>query len=101
MQGLTLSVACLLSAGASAADLSDGVIKIGVLNDQSGLYADLSGQGSVVAAQMAVFDFLEVPTGVPTACTFAASPTRLTRITMRVWLYALGDMGPPGLEHPC
>ena len=57
LQGLILSVACLISAGASAADLSDGVIKIGVLNDQSGLYADLSGQGSVVAAQMAVEDF--------------------------------------------
>jgi hypothetical protein len=32
-------------------------IKIGVLNDQSSLYADLSGQGSVVAARMAVEDF--------------------------------------------
>ena len=30
------------------------VVKIGVLNDMSGLYADLSGPGSVVAAQMAV-----------------------------------------------
>jgi branched-chain amino acid transport system substrate-binding protein len=34
----------------------DKVIKIGVLNDMSGLYADLSGKGSVVAAQMAVED---------------------------------------------
>ena len=34
-----------------------GSIKIGVLNDQSGLYADLAGQGSVVAARMAVEDF--------------------------------------------
>jgi branched-chain amino acid transport system substrate-binding protein len=33
------------------------VIKIGVLNDQSSLYADLAGQGSVVAARMAVEDF--------------------------------------------
>jgi branched-chain amino acid transport system substrate-binding protein len=32
-------------------------IKIGVLNDQSGPYADISGKGSVVAAQMAVEDF--------------------------------------------
>jgi branched-chain amino acid transport system substrate-binding protein len=37
--------------------VSDGVIKIGVLNDQSSLYADLAGQGSVVAARMAVEDF--------------------------------------------
>jgi branched-chain amino acid transport system substrate-binding protein len=33
------------------------VIKIGVLNDRSGLYADLAGEGSVVAAKMAVEDF--------------------------------------------
>ncbi|MGR3372727.1 ABC transporter substrate-binding protein [Pseudooceanicola nanhaiensis] len=32
-------------------------VKLGVLNDQSGVYADLSGQGSVVAARMAVEDF--------------------------------------------
>ena len=37
--------------GAAQAQISDGVVKIGVLNDQSGLYADLAGQGSVVAAQ--------------------------------------------------
>ena len=32
-------------------------VKIGVLNDQSGVYADLSGPGAVVAAKMAVEDF--------------------------------------------
>src|SRR5258706_13000932 len=37
--------------------MSDGVIKIGVLTDVSSLYADLSGQGSVIAARMAVEDF--------------------------------------------
>jgi branched-chain amino acid transport system substrate-binding protein len=39
---------------AARADFTDGVIKIGVLNDASGLYADLSGKGGLVAAQMAV-----------------------------------------------
>jgi branched-chain amino acid transport system substrate-binding protein len=34
-----------------------GPVKIGVLNDQSGLYADLTGMGSVHAARMAVEDF--------------------------------------------
>lgn len=33
------------------------MIKIGVLGDMSGLYADLAGKGSVIAAQMAVADF--------------------------------------------
>jgi len=42
---------------AAQVQMSDEVIKIGVLNDRSGLYADLSGQGSVIAAQMAVEDF--------------------------------------------
>jgi branched-chain amino acid transport system substrate-binding protein len=46
-----------LAAGAAQAQISDGVIKIGVLNDMSGLYADLTGPGSVVAAKMAVEDF--------------------------------------------
>ena len=43
--------------GAANAQVSDGVIKIGVMNDMSGLYADLGGQGSVLAARMAVEDF--------------------------------------------
>jgi len=43
--------------GAANAQVSDDLIKIGVLNDMSGLYADLGGQGSVVAARMAVEDF--------------------------------------------
>jgi branched-chain amino acid transport system substrate-binding protein len=46
-----------LGCGAAQAQYTDGVIKIGVLNDRSGLYADLSGQGAVVAAKMAVEDF--------------------------------------------
>jgi branched-chain amino acid transport system substrate-binding protein len=50
------AVAALMAAPVSA-QISDGVIKIGVLNDQSSLYADLAGQGSVVAARMAVEDF--------------------------------------------
>jgi branched-chain amino acid transport system substrate-binding protein len=46
-----------LGVGAAQAQISDGVIKIGVLNDMSGLYADLTGPGSVVAARLAVEDF--------------------------------------------
>jgi branched-chain amino acid transport system substrate-binding protein len=39
------------------AKLSNDMVKIGVLTDMSGLYSDIGGQGSVVAAQMAVEDF--------------------------------------------
>src|SRR5436853_5416814 len=51
------AVGLALAAMGAQAQVSDGVIKIGVLNDQSSLYADLAGQGSVVAARMAVEDF--------------------------------------------
>lgn len=54
---LTLAAALALAAPAAQAQVSDGVIKIGVMNDQSGTYADLAGPGSVVAAKMAVEDF--------------------------------------------
>jgi branched-chain amino acid transport system substrate-binding protein len=50
-------VTLALAAMGAQAQVSDGVIKIGVLNDQSSLYADLTGSGSVVAARMAVEDF--------------------------------------------
>src|ERR1700743_1882670 len=45
----------LLSTAVKAQDLP--VFKAGVLNDQSGLYADIDGPGSVLAAKMAVEDF--------------------------------------------
>jgi branched-chain amino acid transport system substrate-binding protein len=45
-----------LGFGTARAQISDNVVKIGVMNDQSGLYADLGGPGSVVAARMAAED---------------------------------------------
>ena len=42
---------------AGAQDLSDGVVRIGVLNDQTGTYADFGGLTSAEAARMAVEDF--------------------------------------------
>src|SRR5882757_10410723 len=46
-----------LVASLAQAQISDGVVKIGVLSDMSSLYSDIAGQGSVVAARMAVEDF--------------------------------------------
>ena len=43
--------AMLMAGSAMAVD-----VKLGVLNDRSGIYADLSGEGSVVAARMAIED---------------------------------------------
>jgi branched-chain amino acid transport system substrate-binding protein len=42
--------------GAAQAD-DDGPVKIGVLADMSGVYADIGGQGSVEAVKMAIEDF--------------------------------------------
>ncbi len=50
-------LAGMLASGTAQAQYTDGTIKIGVMNDMSGLYADLTGPGSVVAARMAVEDF--------------------------------------------
>ncbi|WP_193372850.1 ABC transporter substrate-binding protein [Oceaniovalibus guishaninsula] len=44
-----------MTGGALAQDTIE--VTLGVLNDRSGVYADLSGEGSVVAARMAVEDF--------------------------------------------
>ncbi|MDQ8729844.1 ABC transporter substrate-binding protein [Bradyrhizobium sp. LHD-71] len=52
---LTLTSALVAAAGAFA-QTTDKNAKIGVLNDQSSLYADVSGAGSTLAAQMAVED---------------------------------------------
>ncbi len=46
---------------AARADFTGKTIKIGVLNDRSGPYADLSGEHSVIAAKMAVEDFGKIP----------------------------------------
>ncbi|HSA82742.1 MAG TPA: ABC transporter substrate-binding protein, partial [Geminicoccaceae bacterium] len=53
--GACVSAIALLGGGAQA-EISGNAVKIGVMNDQSGLYADLAGQGSVEAARMAVED---------------------------------------------
>jgi branched-chain amino acid transport system substrate-binding protein len=37
----------------------DGHVKVGVLNDQSSLYADATGQGSVIGAQLALEDYMK------------------------------------------
>ena len=59
-----LAAVLALAAGGAHAQMSDGVVKIGVMNDQSGTYADLAGPGSVVAARMAVEDFGAAKKGI-------------------------------------
>src|SRR3954449_147893 len=55
----------VVATSAYAQQASDGVVKIGILNDQSGVYADFGGKSSVEAAKMAVEDFGGKVLGVP------------------------------------
>jgi branched-chain amino acid transport system substrate-binding protein len=59
LRKLSAAVALALAAGGAHAQISGGVVKIGVMNDMSSLYADIGGPGSVTAAKMAVEDFLK------------------------------------------
>ncbi|HEY5896754.1 MAG TPA: ABC transporter substrate-binding protein [Burkholderiales bacterium] len=60
LKKISAAVAVALAAtGAAHAQISGGVVKIGVMNDMSSLYADIGGPGSVTAAKMAVEDFLK------------------------------------------
>src|SRR5258708_17282773 len=61
---MIIRACCLLGAVAlafvtrpAAAQISDDVVKLGVLTDLSGPASDATGQGSVLAAQMAIADF--------------------------------------------
>ncbi len=57
ISAITAAIAGLASIPAQA-QISDGVVRIGVLTDLSGLYSDLAGPGSVLATQMAIDDFV-------------------------------------------
>src|SRR4030088_512394 len=66
---IATAVLCLTLAPTCASSQSTPV-KIGVLNDQSGVYADDQGIGSVIAAQLAAEDFAKkssMPVEVTTA----------------------------------
>ena len=63
LKSIALAAALAVS-GAAQAQISDNVVRIGVLTDLSGAYSDIAGKGAVIATQMAVDDFMakEKPT---------------------------------------
>lgn len=65
--GYTLCLTSLLATSASYAQekISDGVVRIGLIEDMSGVYADITGMGAVTAAQMAVDEFGGTVLGMP------------------------------------
>jgi branched-chain amino acid transport system substrate-binding protein len=57
-------LAAMVASNSAMAQYTDGVVKIGVLNDMSSLYADYGGSGSVTAARLAVADFGAAAKGI-------------------------------------
>src|SRR3954447_23187497 len=104
---LGLAALLALAAGDVAAEISGNVVRIGVLNDQSGPYADQTGAGSVLAARMAVEDFGEVAPGVRVeviAADHQNKPDVAAEIARR-WtdaegVDALADVGPSSVALP-
>jgi branched-chain amino acid transport system substrate-binding protein len=54
----------LFGAGSAEAQIPNNLLKVGVLTDMSGPFAQQAGQGSVVAAQMAAEDFAKEAGGL-------------------------------------
>src|ERR1700740_3073330 len=65
------ALALLLWGAGLTAAVAQQPVKLGVLNDQTGLYADLTGMGSVNAARMAVEDYGGKGLGRPIEVIFA------------------------------
>ena len=65
------AAAALAFSAAAHAQISGNVVKIGVMNDQSGTYADIAGPGSTLAAKMAVEDFKAKEKGLNVEVVFA------------------------------
>src|SRR5882762_11397454 len=55
--GFYAAFALTCAAGTAHAQISGGVVRVGVLNDISGIFQDTNGMGSVEAARMAAEDF--------------------------------------------
>lgn len=68
---LSLLLTAAVSITTAGSAISEDVVKIGVLNDQSGAYSDFGGPGSVVAARMAIEDAGGTVLGKPVELVFA------------------------------
>ena len=79
-----------ITAGAAHAQVSNNVVKIGVMNDRSGIYADLAGEGSAIAARMAAEEFGNKVAGAPIEIIVADHQNKadIAANTAREWLDA-------------
>jgi branched-chain amino acid transport system substrate-binding protein len=84
--GSALLLACAFAAPAQE-KISDGVVKIGLIEDMSSIYADITGIGAVTAAKMAVEDFGGKVLGVPIEVVSADHQNKadISSATAREW----------------
>lgn len=86
------ALAIIFSSGITFAEISDGEIRVGLLVDMKSTYAHISGQGSVVAAQMAIEDAGGSINGKPIRLLHedhANNADKVARVA-REWLYERG-----------
>ncbi|WP_207460616.1 ABC transporter substrate-binding protein [Azospirillum sp. SYSU D00513] len=84
----TAFLALAAAAGTAQAQVSNNVVKIGVMNDRSGVYADLAGEGSAIAARMAVEEFGGKVAGAPVEVVVADHQNKadIAANTARQWV---------------
>lgn len=89
MRSSLLAAALVLAtSAAAAADVSDGVVRIGVLTDMNGVFSDTTGTGSVEAARMAAEDFSGGNRGIRVEIVHADHQNKpdIGSATVRRWL---------------
>lgn len=69
--GMLIAGAAICGSAPARAQISGDVVKIGVLTDMSGIVSDATGEGSVVAAQLAAEEFGNRVAGKPVQIVFA------------------------------
>jgi branched-chain amino acid transport system substrate-binding protein len=82
-----LSVALSDAKSEDQIKISDGVVKIGMIEDMSSIYADITGVGAVTAAKMAVEDFGGTVLGMPIVVVSADHQNKadIAAATAREW----------------
>lgn len=82
------AAALSLAASAAQAEISDGIVRVGVLNDISGVFQDTNGLGSVEAARMAAEDFAGGGKGIKVEIVFADHQNKpdVGSVIVKKWL---------------
>src|SRR3982074_3859803 len=105
MRGFKVYLALALSCaawGSARAEISDDVVRVGVLNDISGIFQDTNGMGSVEAARMAAEDFNGGGKGIKVEIVYADHQNKadVGSAIVRKWLYVDKGEAVGAAPHP-